>query len=188
MVFGEEQLSYGELNGRANQLAQLPAALGVGPEVLVGVLLERSVEMVVGLLGVLKAGGAYVPLDREYPAERLRFMVEDAGVTVLLTEEKLRGRVSGAGAAGSVIWTGAGGSNGESEANPESGVSAANLAYVIYTSGSTGRPKGVAIAHRSAVVFLEWAQRTFARGELQRDAGEQRRSVSICRCSSCLRR
>ncbi len=174
--FGAEQVSYEELNRRANQVAWRLRRCGVGPEVLVGVLLERSVELVVGLLGVLKAGGAYVPLDGSYPEERLRFMVADAGVTVLLTEEKLRGRVSGPGLQ-EVYLDGAEAERAsESEANPESGVRAENLAYVIYTSGSTGRPKGVAIAHRSAAVFVQWAQRTFASAEL----GGMLASTSIC--------
>ena len=90
VVFEEEQVSYRELNRRANQLAHYLRELGVGPEVLVGICVERSLEMVVGLLGILKAGGAYVPLDPSYPPERLRFMMEDAQATVVLTQERLR--------------------------------------------------------------------------------------------------
>src|SRR5215217_5109123 len=149
--FGAQQVSYEELNRRANQVAWRLRRCGVGPEVLVGVLLERSVALVVGLLGVLKAGGAYVPLDGSYPEERLRFMVADAGVGVLLTEEKLRGRVSGAGLQAVYLDGAEAESGSESEANPESGVGAENLAYVIYTSGSTGRPKGTMVRHRSVL-------------------------------------
>jgi len=155
LVFGAQRLSYGELNRRANQVAHYLRALGVGPEVLVGLCLERSLELVVGMLGILKAGGAYLPLDPEYPAQRLAFMLSDARVPVLLTQERLRERMPpsevGSAAQPRLIcldsdW---GMLGEESEANPESGASGQNLAYVIYTSGSTGKPKGVTVPHQA---------------------------------------
>jgi len=126
-------------------------ALGVGPGVLVGICMEHSLKMIVGLLGVLKAGGAYVPLDPLYPPERLAFMIQDNRITVLLTQERLRewmpeppARVVSLDADWEAIVQ-------ESTANSTSGITAENLAYVIYTSGSTGRPKGGLIAHLALV-------------------------------------
>ena len=153
LICEEQQVSYGELNRRANQLGHYLQGLGVGPEVVVGLCLERSVEMVVGLLGVLKAGGAYLPLDPEYPLERLGYMLEDAGVGVVLTERELEERLPafwGQTVCLDEEWERIG---EESESEPESGVEAENLAYVIYTSGSTGRPKGVMVRHRSLVNY-----------------------------------
>jgi len=142
VVFGEQELSYGELNRRANQLAHYLRRQGVGAEVRVGVCMERSLEMVIGLLGVLKAGGAYVPLDPGYPAERLSYMLGDAQAAVLLTERGVRGVASGVGVR--VIEWEEQREEIEKEAgtNPELVNEAENLAYVIYTSGSTGQPKG----------------------------------------------
>ncbi len=172
----EQELSYRELNRRANQVAHYLRRQGVGPEVLVGVLVRRRVELLVGLLGVLKAGGAYVPLDAAYPEERLRFMMADTGMRVLLSEESLRERVSWSEVRVVSLDGEAAAIAGESGQNPASGVETEHLAYVIYTSGSTGRPKGVAIAHRSATVFLRWAQATFSAAELQGMLA----STSIC--------
>src|SRR3990172_6881802 len=149
VVFEDQQLTYSELNARANQLAHYLRALGVGPEVLVGICMERSLEMVVGLLGILKAGGAYVPLDLTYPKERLAFMLEDTHVPVLLTQERL---VLGLPQHGATVvcldadWEVIA---QESEESLVSGATAENLAYVIYTSGSTGRPKGISVPHRA---------------------------------------
>ncbi len=171
-----QELSYRELNRRANQVAHYLRRQGVGPEVLVGVLVRRRVELLVGLLGVLKAGGAYVPLDAAYPEERLRFMMADTGMRVLLSEEALRERVSWSEVRVVSLDGEAAAIAGESAQNPASGVETEHLAYVIYTSGSTGRPKGVAIAHRSATVFLRWAQATFSAVELQGMLA----STSIC--------
>jgi len=159
VVYEQEQLSYGELNERANQLAHYLQREGVGPESLVGILMERSVELVVTLLAVLKAGAAYVPLDPAYPGERLSFMIADAGVELLLTQGELAERVR-VGAAVPVLnverqWAQVA---EQAKQNPESGVRGENLAYVIYTSGSSGRPKGVMIAHRSIVNRLLWMQ------------------------------
>ena len=125
--------------------------------------MERSLEMVVGLLGILKAGGAYVPLDPTYPKERLAFMLEDAQVPVLLTQERLMERLPEHGATIVCLDTDWEVIARESEANPTSGVTADNLAYVIYTSGSTGRPKGVLVAHRGLCNVAEVQFRTLGR-------------------------
>ena len=163
LVFEDKQLTYRELNRRANQLAHYLRKRGVGPEALVGVCMERSLEMVVGLLGILKAGGAYVPLDPGYPPERLAFMLEDSQVPWLLTEQRLWDEMNvGQDAILSHVvrpilmdadWEAIA---QESEQNPISGATADNLAYVIYTSGSTGRPKGVLGLHRGAVNRFAW--------------------------------
>ena len=144
-------LTYRELNRRANGVARRLRALGVGPEVLVGLCVERSLEMVVGILAILKAGGAYVPLDPTYPPGRLAFMLEDAAVPVLLTQERLVAELPPHRAA-VVALDGAGmadSGDGADGADLPGGASPDNLAYVIYTSGSTGQPKGVLITHRN---------------------------------------
>ena len=164
LVYEDEEVSYHELNLRAEALAHHLRSLGVRPEVRVGILVERSVEMVMAVLGILKAGGAYVPLDPEYPAERLRFMLEDAEVSVLITQRRLVRSVTEHGARVCYLDDEAEGSvwqKPEEELAREE-ATAENLAYVIYTSGSTGTPKGVAIAHRSAVTLVYWAQSQFS--------------------------
>jgi amino acid adenylation domain-containing protein len=149
LSYDNERLSYRELNERANQLAHYLSAAGVGSEVLVGLCLERSVEMVVAVLGVLKAGGVYVPLDPAYPQERLAFMLADSRITVLLTEESLLTRLPAQSQALAICLEHGGGQcANRSTANPVNRAHSENLAYVIYTSGSTGRPKGVGVAHR----------------------------------------
>jgi amino acid adenylation domain-containing protein/non-ribosomal peptide synthase protein (TIGR01720 family) len=151
VVFEGEQLTYKELNQRANQLVGHLQRLGVGPEVLVGICVERSLEMVVGLLGILKAGGAYVPLDPAYPTERLAYILNDSQVKVLLTQEKffaLLGQIDVPVLSLDTSW---GIISQESSENPVSDVKPENLAYVIYTSGSTGNPKGVLINHHNVV-------------------------------------
>ena len=151
LAFDGVRLTYRETNDRANQLAQYLRRRGVGPEVRVGICIERSIEMVVAVLGVLKAGGAYVPLDAEYPAERLAYMLEDAQTALLLTQETLLERFAAQRAPVVCLdreWETIG---RESTANPDAQCAPENLAYVIYTSGSTGRPKGVAVAHRGVV-------------------------------------
>jgi amino acid adenylation domain-containing protein len=155
-----ERLSYRDLNARANRLAHHLRALGVGPEVLVGICAERSPEMVVALLGVLKAGGAYVPLDPSYPRERLAFMLDDSGAAVLLAQPHLRAllpegaRVVGLDPRDEDFAH-------ESDRDPPSVATPENLAYVIYTSGSTGRPKGAMIAHRGLSNYLAWCTRAY---------------------------
>ena len=154
VVFEEQQLTYRELNRRANQLAHHLRELGVGPDVLVGICVERSLEMVVGLLGVLKAGGAYVPLDPGYPTERLAFMIEDSRAPVLLTQQRLVEVLPKHGARVICLDADWEAIAQDSRDNPLSQVKSHNLAYVIYTSGSTGKPKGVQILHHAVVNFL----------------------------------
>jgi amino acid adenylation domain-containing protein/non-ribosomal peptide synthase protein (TIGR01720 family) len=146
LVFGEECLTYRELNSKANQLAHYLQQLGVKPETTVGICLERSPEMLIGILGVLKAGGVYLPLDPAYPDERVRWILGDAQVGVMLTQRR-----RGAEEFGRVVcWEGDGEAIAlQSIENPISDVTAESLAYVIYTSGSTGKPKGVMIEQRS---------------------------------------
>ena len=146
-----ETLTYKELNARANRLAHYLAKQGVGRETMVGLCVERSLEMVVATLAILKAGGAYVPLDPEYPKDRLAFMLEDTGAPVLLTQERLRERLPAY--TGKVIELDADWKRiaRESAVNPKAQASAQSLAYVIYTSGSTGRPKGTAVEQGSVV-------------------------------------
>lgn len=154
IVYENEQLTYRELNARANQLARYLCQVGVGPGVLVGLYMERSLFMVIGLLGILKAGGAYVPLDPSYPSERLSFMLEDAGISLLLTQHHLSTRMSLATLQCICLDTDAGKLSQQDSTNVENRTFSTNLAYVIYTSGSTGRPKGVQIPHRAVVNFL----------------------------------
>jgi amino acid adenylation domain-containing protein len=165
LMYEMEQVSYGELNRRANQLGNYLQRLGVGPDVVVGMCLPRSVEMVVALLGTLKAGGCYLPMDPESPLERLSYMMEDAVVGVALTVRELEGRLPAFW--GQTIcldsdWERIG---AESESEPLRGVEPENLAYVIYTSGSTGRPKGVMINHGGVVNYLRWATEAYRIGE-----------------------
>lgn len=168
--FEDQQLTYSRLNARANQLAAYLRKVGVGPEVLVGICMDRSLEMLVGLLGILKAGGSYVPLDPAYPKERLAFMLEDTGASVVLTHSDVLEQVPEdpfedpasktphrtllcLDTAWEAIAR-------ESEENPASDARSRNLAYVIYTSGTTGRPKGVMIEHSSLVGYLSWVNHT----------------------------
>ncbi|MGE8415760.1 MAG: amino acid adenylation domain-containing protein, partial [Pseudomonas sp.] len=145
-----EQLSYGQFNQRANQLAHKLIEQGVGPDVRVGIAVERGLDMIVGLLAVLKAGGAYVPLDPEYPQERLHYMMQDSGIQLLLTQSPLLERLQDGLAVPYLCldqapaWLA-----GMAQGNPPERSSAENLAYVMYTSGSTGRPKGVGITHNA---------------------------------------
>jgi amino acid adenylation domain-containing protein len=197
VVFEDQQLSYQELNERANQVAHYLKKQGIGPEALVAIWMERSIEMIVALLAILKAGGAYVPLDPDYPQERLVFMLEDSRACLLLTQKSLvedgRWTIENGDSRSSIpstlLTTGLDSRLKvvclgrewetiacESRENLSSGVTAENLAYVIYTSGSTGRPKGVAIEHHSTVALLSWAQTVFSAEEM---AGVLA-STSIC--------
>ena len=164
LVFNDEALSYGELNRRANQLAHRLVQEGVRPEVKVGVALERSIELVIGLLAILKAGGAYVPLDPEYPADRIAYMAQDSGLALVLTQERLKERLQlPAGVPMLVLDTLDLG--GYPQADPAVALDSDNLAYVIYTSGSTGKPKGAANRHGSLYNRLVWMQQAYALGE-----------------------
>lgn len=162
VVFDKQQLSYGELNRRANHLAHYLRKQGVEREVLVGVCLERGLEMMVGLLGIWKAGGAYVPLDPTYPQERLAFMLRDAAVKVVLTNSKharLFPSASGKAICMDSDWPVIA---RENPSNPDAPVSPSNLAYVMYTSGSTGEPKGVMVLHSGLVNYLCWAVKAYS--------------------------
>src|SRR5271157_20951 len=154
VVFENRHLTYAELNRRANQLAHYLRNLGVGPDILVGIEVERSLEMIVGLLGILKAGGAYVPLDPAFPHDRLAFMLEDAEAPVLLTQQGLVESLPESSAKVVCLDTGWREIAQESTENPAATAKPEDLAYVIYTSGSTGKPKGVQVLHRGVVNFL----------------------------------
>ena len=162
VVFGLRQLTYRELNIRSNKLARYLRKLGVGAEVLVGLCVPRSLDLVIGMLGIMKAGGAYLPLDPSYPTERTSFMLEDAQVPVLLTQQRW---VERQGMHKSQVicldkdWETI---DQESEDNLTNNITAENLAYVIYTSGSTGKPKGVKIEHRGLLNLVKWHQQAFA--------------------------
>ncbi|HEY9800051.1 MAG TPA: condensation domain-containing protein, partial [Leptolyngbyaceae cyanobacterium] len=162
LVFKDEQFTYNELNIKANKLAQYLQSLGVKPDVLVGLSVERSPLMVIALLAILKAGGAYVPLDPEYPQDRLRFILEDTQVRILLTQEQLIERLSPNQAKVvflEQVWSEIAENNPD---NPTSGVTASHLANVIYTSGSTGKPKGVMVEHRGLVNLAHAQIQAFA--------------------------
>ncbi|BAY48354.1 amino acid adenylation domain-containing protein [Scytonema sp. HK-05] len=178
LVFENQHLTYHELNIRANQLAYHLQQLGVAPDTLVGICLERSFEMIIGLLGILKAGGAYLPLDPSYPQDRLNFILEDAKVSVLLTHSSLASTLASS-FPGSAWECKAGWGNHkdeltvicidkdwetiaqQSQENPKNCLTSDNLAYVIYTSGSTGKPKGVLIEHRGLSNLIQAQIETF---------------------------
>lgn len=176
LIFGDERLTYRELNRRANQTAHYLQSLGVGAEMLVAICLDRSVEMIIGILGILKAGGAYVPLDPAYPKDRLEHILSDSQASVLLTSKNLADGVNGASATVVCIDTELAKISRHSDDNPASKVASDNLAYVIYTSGSTGKPKGVAIEHRSTVALLSWAATVFSLEQLRGTLA----STSVC--------
>ncbi|MEO1373245.1 MAG: amino acid adenylation domain-containing protein [Cyanobacteria bacterium J06635_10] len=158
VVFENQQLTYEQLNQTANQLAHHLQTLGVGPEVLVGICVERSIEMVVGLLGILKAGGAYVPLDPSYPQERLNYMLTDSGVQVLVTQQSLLESLPSHTAQVICLDSDWRAIEQHPQYNLDVGVGADNLAYVIYTSGSTGQPKGAMNTHQGIRNRLLWMQ------------------------------
>ncbi len=155
LIFNNQHLTYRDLNSRANQLAQHLQTLGVGIETLVGICIERSLEMVVALLAILKAGGAYVPLDPGYPQERLAFMLSDTQVSVLLTQKKLVTKLPTHAAFVICLDADWNAIKQNKEENLSTSVTADNLAYVMYTSGSTGTPKGVSVIHRGVVRLVK---------------------------------
>ncbi|WP_259740968.1 non-ribosomal peptide synthase/polyketide synthase, partial [Pseudomonas poae] len=161
LQFGASTLSYAQLDARANQLAHALRERGVGPDVLVGICVERSIEMVVGLLAVLKAGGAYVPLDPEYPQDRLAYMIEDSGITLLLSQHSLLPMLPAADVQVIALDQAEGWLDGYSTEPLAVTIQALNLAYVIYTSGSTGKPKGAGNSHRALVNRLCWMQQAY---------------------------
>jgi amino acid adenylation domain-containing protein len=166
IVFGDQWLTYGELNARANQVAHYLMKQGARPEVLVGIYCERSADMLVGILGVLKAGSAYVPLDPNYPKQRIRHILEDAKAPIVLTQKSLADDLpefAGQRISLDTDWSAI---SQESQDNPVTAVEPGNLAYVLFTSGSTGRPKGVAIEHRNVATFVHWANGVFTPEEL----------------------
>ncbi len=161
LIWGEQQVTYGMLNRRSNQLAHYLRGLGVGPEALVGVCLERSVDMVVAMLGILKAGGAYLPLDPEAPADRLAFMLTDSQVRVLISQQALSERLQ---SDARLICIDADWPTiaAQAETNPAPLAGASSLAYMIYTSGSTGQPKGTLLEHRGACNLVHAQRKAFA--------------------------
>ncbi|MDP1665278.1 MAG: amino acid adenylation domain-containing protein, partial [Methylobacter sp.] len=168
VMFEEQALSYAELNAKANQLAYYLRTKGVGPEVLVGICLERSLEMAIGLLGILKAGGAYVPLDPGYPQDRLDFMLHDVGTPIVLTQEACRGKLAASTA--TVLCLDSEWDEVEEfcDANPDIVLMPENLAYCIYTSGSTGQPKGAGVPHQGILNRLQWMQQQYALDQTDR--------------------
>lgn len=161
VTFTNQSYTYAQLNQRANQLAHYLQTAGVGPETMVGLCVERSLDMFVGLLGILKAGGAYLPLDPAFPVDRLTYMVEDAQLAFLVTQDSLLNQWQWASPSCRLISLDGQRDQFTAQAstNPITPVTAQNLAYIIYTSGSTGRPKGVQIPHRTVVNFLQSMQR-----------------------------
>ena len=168
VVEGETRLTYGELNARANRLARHLRGLGVVPETLVGIFMERSVDLVVAVLGVLKAGGAYVPMDTSHPPRRLQAVLEDAAPPVLLTQSKLLARLPEHSGKAVCLDLDREEIERHEVGNLAAAATADNLAYVMYTSGSTGTPKGALICHRSLCNFVTWAQRIFPLDETDR--------------------
>lgn len=156
VVFEEEKLTYQQLNQKSNQLAHYLRKLGVKAETLVGICCDRSLEMIIAILGILKAGGAYVPIDSNYPVERIQYMLEDSKMAILLTQEKLTNKLQFVSQNPIKLDTDWKIINQESKENIISQVSSSNLVYVIYTSGSTGKPKGVKMNHQPMVNLIEW--------------------------------
>jgi amino acid adenylation domain-containing protein len=161
VVANDRQLTYAELNARANQLARFLRRFGIGPDSLVGLCVDRSIDMVVGILGTLKAGAGYVPMDPTYPADRLAFMLQDANVFVLLTQSHLLDQLPPHNGPRLSLDTDWDVIAKERKENLAGWANPANMAYVIYTSGSTGKPKGVMVHHRGLVNYLSWATEAY---------------------------
>ncbi|RCJ30651.1 non-ribosomal peptide synthetase [Nostoc punctiforme NIES-2108] len=159
--FDNEYLTYAQLNAKSNQLAHQLQKLGVKPEVLVGICVERSLDMLIGILGILKAGGAYIPFDPTYPQERLGFMLEDAQIPILLTQQRLVDKFVEHNTRLIYLDRDLPENATLSIENPVSEVTPENLAYIIYTSGSTGKPKGTMIPHRGLVNYLSWCTNAY---------------------------
>ena len=164
LVMDGRTLSYGEFNQRTNQLAHDLRERGIGPEQFVGVFAERSFELMIAVHAIVKAGGAYVPLDPDHPAERLRFMAADAGLTLVLTQPHLVERLPATDAEALTVDLDQWRWDDQPSDNPSPDAGPANVAYLLYTSGSTGRPKGVMIEHRSVINRLLWMQEAFPLG------------------------
>jgi amino acid adenylation domain-containing protein len=165
VVFEKKELTYRELNEKANQLGRYLQNKGVKPETLVGICIERSLDMIVGLLGILKAGGAYVPIDPTYPEERITYMLEDTDCEIVLAQEHLKLPKTNSKTINlDADWDKI---ENEPAENVKSEVKSDNLAYVIYTSGSTGKPKGVMIEHKNTVSMLEWAKNIYNTNEIK---------------------
>ena len=187
VVYEDASLSYGELDARANQLAHHLRAHGVGPEVVVGLCVERSLDMVVGLIGILKAGGAYLPLDPDYPPDRLAFMLADAGAPLLVTQAAAARAHPGAPRGRHLARRRLARHRPPPVNAPATRLSPQHPAYVIYTSGSTGLPKGVAVAHRGLHNYsYSFAARTIDRTSVQeRRCSRPSRSTPVSRVYSC---
>ncbi len=162
VVFKDKRLTYKELNERANRLARRLRDMGVKPDTIVGIMAERSVEMLLGILAILKAGGAYLPIDTEYPEERILYILEDSKADILLTQRHLVQKIK---FDGKILALDKGDLYEDNGTNLDKISTPSNLAYVIYTSGSTGNPKGVMIANRGLVNYIWWAQKVYLNGE-----------------------
>ncbi|MGZ8181071.1 MAG: amino acid adenylation domain-containing protein [Methylobacter sp.] len=168
LMFEEQALSYAELNAKANQLAHYLRSKGVGPDVPVGICVERSLEMVIGLMGILKAGGAYVPLDPGYPQDRLDFMLHDVNAPIVLTQETCREKIAAFTATVLCLDSEWDKVSKACDANPDVPLKPENLAYCIYTSGSTGQPKGAGVPHQGILNRLQWMQQQYGLDQTDR--------------------
>lgn len=176
VTFGDNSLTYRELNEKVNQLAHYLRKKGVGKETMIGLMLERSLDMIIGILGIQKAGGAYIPMDPEYPRPRLEYMLEDTKAPVLVTQSALLERISKRPTNTVVLDTDWDKISLESKDDPSPLSTPENLSHIIYTSGSTGIPKGVMIEHRNVTAFLYWCMEEFFFDEYE----EMIASTSIC--------
>ena len=166
VVCGETRLSYQTLDRRSNQVARQLQRMGVGLESLVGLCMQRTADLVVAVIGIHKAGGAYVPLDPAYPADRVKFMLDDSKVSQIVTQETLRTQLDGNGMALLCVDADSSQIEAQSDGRLDAVATSRDLSHVIYTSGSTGKPKGVAIEHRSAVALISWAHGVFGSDEI----------------------